>query len=827
MQPDTAGCSRNFQFHSGFTYLYFHQDKNKLLYPSHLEKKIGFDTIRGLIKEQCSSSLGADYVNKMRFGDDFDLIHKLLTQTEEFRQILIRQLPFPSAHYLDVTPYLEKAKTPGAFLTEEEFHELQLSLDTIFRCLDFFAKDEDDEFPELKKLGGFISLDRALLNSIRAIIDEKGHLRNNASTELQRIRRMIQSEQVRLRKVLDQLLRQARQSGYTPDDASLTVRGGRMVIPVLAEYKRRIKGFVHDESSTGQTVFLEPAEVLDINNEIRDLEYRERREVVRILMALTDTLRPYIRPLRSAYNFLGMIDFIRAKARFALRFEAVFPILEKKKQIDWWQARHPLLQVNLEQQDRQIVPLDIRIDEHQRILIISGPNAGGKSVCLKTVALLQYMLQCGMPIPVAEHSKAGIFSNIFIDIGDEQSLENDLSTYSSHLTNMERFLKFADKRSLILIDEFGTGTEPQFGGAIAEAILVELNALRTYGIITTHYTNLKEFADKAEGIINAAMRFDSEKLIPLFQLEIGKPGSSFALEIAQKIGLPGEVLSRAKEYIGEEKVAFDKMLTELEAEKSRFNTLNAELSQKEKRLQNLSREYEDLKAHIDNNRKQIINEARQEAQQLLRNTNQRIEATIRAIKENKAEKEATKAARQDLVQLRETTRPEPVSKPRPQAVEVVGGQISEGDAIRVRDNGALGEVLSIKGKQAEILIGSLKSNVKLNRLEKVSRKVLRQQGADSKTSRQDTLDINRKFADFSTSLDIRGNRAEEALPKLENFVDEASMFGMEELRIIHGKGNGILREVVRDYLRKHDRVAHAQDEHVERGGAGVTIVRLR
>ncbi|MFP4090257.1 MAG: endonuclease MutS2 [Cyclobacteriaceae bacterium] len=799
-----------------------------MLYPTQLENKIGFDTVRELIKEHCSSSLGADYVEKMRFSDDFSLIGKLLAQTEEFRQILVRQLPFPASHYLDVTPYLDKAKTPGTFLTEEEFHELQLSLDTIFRCLEFFAKDEEEEFPELKKLGGFISLDKNLLNSIRRIIDEKGHLRNNASSELQNIRRMIQSEQVRLRKVLDQILRQARQSGFTPEDASLTVRGGRMVIPVLAEYKRRIKGFVHDESATGQTVFMEPAEVLEINNEIRDLEYRERREIVRILIALTDEVRPHIRSLRSAYNFLGMMDFIRAKARFALRFEASFPQFEKRNLIEWHQARHPLLQMNLEQQGRKIVPLDVKIDSQQRILIISGPNAGGKSVCLKTVALLQYMLQCGMLVPMADHSRAGIFSSIFIDIGDEQSLENDLSTYSSHLTNMDHFLKFADKRSLILIDEFGTGTEPQFGGAIAEAILEELNALRTYGIITTHYTNLKQFADKAEGIVNAAMRFDSEKLAPLFQLEIGKPGSSFALEIARKIGLPTAVLERAKEHIGVEKVEFDKMLTELEAEKSRFNTLNEELNRKEKRLNTLSQEYEELKEYIESNKKQLINEAKQEAQKLLREANQRIEATIRSIKEHKAEKEATRAAREDLEQLKKQTRPEPVSQRSSEKAERLQGKIEEGDAIRVKDNGALGEVLNIKGNQAEILMGSLKSNIKLNRLEKVSRKMLKQTSVESSgSSRQDALDLNKKFADFSTNLDIRGNRAEEALPKLENFVDEASMFGMDELRIIHGKGNGILREVVRDYLRKHDRVAHAQDEHVERGGAGVTIVRLR
>jgi len=798
-----------------------------LLYPNNLENKIGFDTVRELLKSHCSSSLGTAYVDKMKFSDDYTLISKLLAQTEEFRQILLQEESFPSSNYIDVNAHLNKAKTPGTFLTEEEFHDLQLSLDTIFRCLKFFEDDEENEYPELKKLGDFISLDKNLLNSIRKIIDEKGHMRNNASKELLNIRRMLQSEQVRLRKVLDQILRQARQQGYTPEDASLTVRGGRMVIPVLAEYKRKIKGFVHDESATGQTVFLEPAEVLEVNNEIRDLEYQERREIVRILISLTDELRPHIRALQSAYNFLGMIDFIRAKARFALRFDASCPILEKKNQLEWYNARHSLLQMTLEQQGRKIVPLNIRLDAEQRILIISGPNAGGKSVCLKTVAMLQYMLQCGMLLPMDDHSRVGIFKSIFIDIGDEQSLENDLSTYSSHLTNMEHFLKFTDKRSLILIDEFGTGTEPQFGGAIAEAILEKLNELKAYGVITTHYTNLKQFANEANGVINGAMRFDSDKLEPLFQLEIGKPGSSFALEIAQKIGLPQQVLERAKEHIGVEKVEFDKMLNELEAEKNKFQTLNIELNAKEKRLNELSKEYEELKSYISDQKKQIINEAKKEAQNLLRDTNQRIEATIRSIKENKAEKEATRQARKDLDQLKESVRPAKARPTHNTQVEREEGEIRAGDAIRVKDTGTLGEVLQIKGNQAEILMGSLKSNIKLKRLEKVSRRSLKKVLPDNKSYSTPSLDINKKLVDFSTNLDIRGKRAEEALPTLESFVDDASMFGMEELRIIHGKGNGILREVVRDYLQRHNGVSQVQDEHVERGGAGVTIVKLR
>ena len=440
-----------------------------MLYPNNIAAKIGFDTIQQYLKKECSSSLGTAYVDRLEFSDDFQQISKLLYQTDEFRRILTGEANFPASNFLDVTAALNKAKIPGAFLSEEEFHNLQLSLTTLFQCLRFFQQDTEAHYPYLQELSGLVDLPPNVLNNIKQIIDDQGKVRNNASPELKQLRRALLNEQARLRKVLDQILRNAQGQGFTPDDASITIRGGRMVIPVLAEYKRRVKGFIHDESATGQTVFLEPAEVLEINNEIRDLSYREKREVVRILTTLTDTLRPHLPNLRGAYQFLGMIDFIRAKARLALRLDAHCPRLVKARLINWTQARHPLLQLSESHQPRSVVPLDIVLNDDQRILVISGPNAGGKSVCLKTVALLQYMLQCGLLIPLDERSQAGVFQSIFIDIGDEQSLENDLSTYSSHLTSMNYFIKFADKKTLILIDEFGTGTEPKFGGAIAEA----------------------------------------------------------------------------------------------------------------------------------------------------------------------------------------------------------------------------------------------------------------------------------------------------------------------------------------------------------------------
>ncbi len=801
-----------------------------MLYPKeNIEQKTGFDKIRQHLKAGCSSSLGTAFVDKMQFTDDFQKISKLLYQTEEFRQILTSGEPFPGGNYINVLRHLDKAQVEEAFLTEDEFHELELSLDTIFKCLAFFEKTEESAYPYLKALSDFIHLDAGIIREIRKIIDEQGKVKNTASNALNQIRHAILSAQHRVRRTLDRILHTAKSSGYTPDEALITLRGGRMVIPVLAEHKRHIKGFIHDESATGQTVFLEPTEVLEINNELRDLEYQEKREVIRILKALTTFIRPHLPALRAAYQFLGMIDFIRAKAKFAIQLQAQLPLLEKAQVIDWYNARHPLLTLSLQQQGKSIMPLDIQINGDQRILVISGPNAGGKSVCLKTVALLQYMLQCGMLIPVSENSKAGIFQSIFIDIGDEQSLENDLSTYSSHLTNMHFFLKFADKKTLFLIDEFGVGTEPQFGGAIAQSILENLNEQRAFGVITTHYSNLKQFADSTPGIVNAAMVFDAEHLEPLYQLKIGKPGSSYALEIAHKIGLPTKVIEAAKTLIGEERVSFDQMLNELEADKKKYNELNQKVSQENRLLNKRVQEYEELKSFLEVQKKKIVEEAKEEARRLLSETNQQIEHTIRTIKESQADKQKTREVRKNLETFTKKVKPStPAPKrPQPQLQERVSGPIVPGDYVLLSDRGAVGEVLSLKGDLAEISIGALKSNVKLTRLEKISRNTFKKISGDTgSSSYHSNIDLNQKLSGFSTNLDIRGKRAEEIFPIVENFVSEGNMFGFHELRIIHGKGDGILRKVVRDHLRQMKVVKAAHDEHVEHGGAGVTIVQL-
>ncbi len=806
----------------------------QMLYPNTLENKLGFNTIRERLKEACVSPLGQDYVEKIRFTDNVQLIDKLLRQTTEFKQIVQYEPDFPTSNYIDIRPHLGRARVEGLALTEEEFFDLKLALRTIQDCLRFLSKrEEENSFPFLRELAGPVAVDKKLTDALERVIDDRGHIRDSASPELASIRRRIIGEQANLRKRLDSIIRNARQNGWMPDDLSLTVRGGRLVIPVAAEHKRKIKGFVHDESQTGQTVYLEPAEVFDANNEIRELEYAERREIYRILLALTDQIRPHLEELKRAVNFLAQIDFIRAKAKLAVQLDAIMPKLHERPFINWTNARHPLLYLSFSKLGKTVVPLSVRLDEKARILIISGPNAGGKSVALKTIGLIQYMLQCGLLVPMADFAEMGVFQNLFIDIGDEQSLENDLSTYSSHLTAMKQFLIGANKRTLFLIDEFGTGTEPGLGGAIAESILEDLNKSGAYGVVNTHYTNLKVVADKTPGLINGAMRFDGEHLEPLYQLEIGRPGSSFAFEIAQKIGLPKGVIDKAKEKLGNQQVNFEKLLKELDIEKRVFSEKNIEISINQRKLAQQLAEYTALKTRLDNEQKQIVNDAKQKAKALVQEANQRIENTIREIKENKAEREPTKQIRQELERFEQKElKPETIviEKPKPAEDEFENdnGVISVGSYVRVMGQNTIGEVLSLRGKDAEIRIGDLKSNVKLNRLEKVSKKTFKD-ATDVRDDRPRSqgVDMNEKMQNFSFNLDIRGKRGEEALGEVDRFFDDALMLGYPELRIVHGKGDGILRTLVRNHLRGYKQVSKMEDEHADRGGAGVTIVKMK
>uniref|UniRef100_UPI004048CC07 endonuclease MutS2 n=1 Tax=Algoriphagus sp. TaxID=1872435 RepID=UPI004048CC07 len=795
-----------------------------MLYPSNLEQKVNFIKIKELIKAECTSSLGQGFVDQITFSKDFGLVQRLLDQTEEFRQLLLAGEPFPSSHFTNLNPYLEKAKLEGAFLEQDEFQEIKLALQTLQLCISFFQKF-GESYPTLKALLGLLlDLDLKLLREIDQVLDEKGKLRSNASKELQLIRTQLLYEESRLRKVMERVFKDARAKGLVPDDSAMTIRGGRMVIPIAAENKRKLRGFIHDESATGQTVFMEPEEALDINNEIRDLEYMEKREIIRILTKLTNQLRPNIPALRKATNFLGVFDFIRAKARFALKTNSVKPILTLERGLSWSDARHPILEISLKAQGKQVVPLHLNLDHQKRLLLISGPNAGGKSVALKTVALLQYMLQCGLLLPMHPDSKCSLFDHLFIDIGDEQSLENDLSTYSSHLMSMKHFSQFANKKTILFIDEFGTGTEPQFGGAIAESILLALAKLGAYGVITTHYGNLKQLAEKQQGLVNGAMRYDVEKLEPLYQLEIGKPGSSFALEIASKIGLSKEIVSYAKQQIGEERVRYDRLLSKLENEKNQYAQLLKEVKEKDSLLAAKLKEYGLLKDTLEKTKKNYIQEAKLEAKSLLDQANKKIESVIREIKEGKAEKEVTKNLRKELDVFKEKVKPEKVT-PKDPEIQVIGGQIQLGDWVRLKDNGAIGEVLLLKSKDADLLIGDLKSTVKLTRLEKIAKTTAKKElkSMEKRGSYQTTT----KMMDFSSNLDLRGKRGEEVLPMIQYFIDEGFMLGIKNLRIVHGKGDGILREVTRNLLRSMSQVGKLEDEHADRGGAGVTLITLK
>ncbi|MCF0073144.1 endonuclease MutS2 [Dyadobacter sp. CY261] len=802
-----------------------------MLYPNTLEQKLGFDKLRDRLKELCISSLGQNYVEKIRFSENFGMVEKLVSQTAEMQRILELGENFPSQNYIDATPYLRRASIEGMLLTQPEFSDLKVSLLTIRLCLRFFESQEADAFPILGEYAKTIRVEKAVTDAIDRIIDDRGQIRDSASPELSRIRKRLISEQAGIRKKLDTILKSARSNGWIGDDVSLTVRNGRMVIPVAAEHKRKLRGFIHDESATGQTVFIEPTDVFESNNEIRELEYEERREINRILLELTAYIRPFVPDLQKAYGFLGLMDFLRAKARLAGEMGAINPPFENRQFIDWREARHPLLHLSFQKQGKKVVPLNIELQEKHRILIVSGPNAGGKSVALKTVGLVQYMFQCGLLVPMQEGSSMGFFQNIFIDIGDEQSLENDLSTYSSHLTNMRHFLSMANRKTLFLIDEFGTGTEPGLGGAIAEAILENLTKSGAFGMINTHYTNLKVLADKTEGLVNGAMRFDGEHLEPLYQLEIGRPGSSFAFEIASKIGLPIAVVNRAKEKLGTQQVNFEKLLKELDIERRVFSEKNIEIGIKERKLTKQLADYTALKEKLDNNEKKIVNEAKQKAKNLLSDANQLIENTIREIKENKAEKEKTKTVRTKLedfgktnLALAEVTETQPTEE----VYEPEGGEITAGSYVKISGQTAIGEVISVKGKDAEIRIGDLKSTIKLNRLEKVSRKTYRAAtGEKGIKAASKGIDMNERMLNFSFNLDMRGKRGEEALGLVDQFMDNAIMLGYDELRIVHGKGDGILRTLVRNHLRGYKQVAGMYDEHADRGGAGVTIVKLR
>ena len=796
----------------------------------------------------------------MNFSDHFEEVDELLNQVAEFVRIIQEEDNFPDQFFFDVRPSLKRIRIEGMYMDEQELFDLRRSLETIRDIIRFLQRNYEEEpdciYTSLKKLAGDITVFPQLITKIDGILNKYGKIKDNASTELSRIRRELANTMGSISRSLNSILRNAQSEGYVDKDVAPTMRDGRLVIPVAPGLKRKIKGIVHDESASGKTVFIEPAEVVEANNRIRELEGDERREIIRILTEFSNTLRPSIPEILQSYEFLAEIDFIRAKSHFAIQTNSIKPSLENEQLLDWTMAVHPLLQLSLAKHGKKVVPLDIELNLKRRILIISGPNAGGKSVCLKTVGLLQYMLQCGMLVPMHERSHVGLFGSIFIDIGEEQTIEDDLSTYSSHLTNMKIMMKNCNERSLILIDEFGGGTEPQIGGAIAEAVLKRFNIKGTFGVITTHYQNLKHFAEDHEGVVNGAMLYDRHLMQALFQLQIGNPGSSFAVEIARKIRLPEDVIADASEIVGSEYINADKYLQDIVRDKRYWEGKRQTIRQREKHMEETIARYQAEMEELQKSRKEIIRQAKEEAERLLQESNARIENTIRTIKEAQAEKEKTRLVRQELADFRESidnltskeqedkiarkmeklkekqnrkkekkqngTKEQPAVQQTPKATP-----ITEGCPVRIKGQSSVGEVLEINGKNAVVAFGSIKTTVKTERLERSNAVPQKQESAKSSFVSNQTQDsMYEKKLNFKQDIDVRGMRGDEALQAVTYFVDDAILVGMSRVRILHGTGTGILRTLIRQYLQTIPGVRHFADEHIQLGGAGITVVDL-
>jgi DNA mismatch repair protein MutS2 len=808
-----------------------------VIYPDNFEHKIEFQKIRELLASNCLSTLGREKVEEIKFSANFGEIELSLNRVDEFVHILQEEDNFPSDHFYDVRPMLKRIRVVGTWMDTPVMFQLKRSLQTINTIVSFLNKEDDSEpsYPNLLSLAEHVVIYPEVTKRIDAIVDANGQIKDNASPQLADIRRQLTSAINNISKSLHSILRKAQAEGYVDKDVTPSMRDGRLVIPVNPSYKRKIKGIVHDESASGKTVFIEPGEVVEANNRVRELENDERREIIKILTAFSDYLRPYLPDLLQSYDFLAQIDFIRAKAKFGLSINAIKPSIENKQKIDWVHAYHPLLYLTLTKQNRKVVPLDITLQGENRILIISGPNAGGKSVCLKTVGLLQYMVQCGLMIPLKENSHVGVFDDIFIDIGDEQSIENDLSTYSSHLLNMKFFVKNCNKKSLLLIDEFGSGTEPEIGAAIAEALLERFNAQESFGVITTHYQNLKHFANENEGVINGAMLYDRHLMQPLFTLSIGNPGSSFAVEIARKIGLPEEVIAHASEKVGGDYINMDKYLQDISRDKRYWYRKRDEIRRERKRLSEITSDYESNLETINKQKKEILAKAKEEAERLLADTNARIENTIREIRESQADKERTKQARESLSEFKAKVAQKggKTHKPKKKRAKSINQSVADksslqsGDNVRLQGQTASGKVIEVQGKKATVAFGTIKTTVDINKLERVTKNQLKKEDLNKGFYNQSSSDIiyNKKL-DFKQEIDVRGMRADEALQAVMYFIDDAIQVGVGRVRILHGTGTGALRQVIREYLGTVNGVKSYRDEHVQFGGTGITVVEM-
>jgi len=836
-----------------------------MIYPKNYEAKVGFDEIRTLLKGKCLSELGRARTDLMTFSKDCERINEWFEQIKEFRKIREEEDDFPMNYFFDVRESVARIRLEGTYMEENELFDLRRSLDTINQIVAFLTKSDDDThpYPALFRLARNVATFPNIISRIDQILDKFGKIKDSASTELASIRSELRKTEGSISRTLYNILKGAQSEGVVDKDVAPTLRDGRLVIPVAPGLKRKIKGIVHDESASGKTVFIEPAEVVEANNRIRELESDERREIIRILISTAAEIRPHVIDILHSYRFLGEIDFIQAKSAWAESTEAFEPEVEDKPYIDWIRAIHPLLQISLEKQGKSVVPLDIVLTKEKRILIISGPNAGGKSVCLKTVGLLQYMIQCGVSVPISYRSKVGVFSHIMIDIGDEQSIENDLSTYSSHLMNMKMMMRQADGNTLLLIDEFGTGTEPQIGGAIAESVLKQFWKKQAFGVITTHYQNLKHFAEGHDGVVNGAMLYDRHEMQALFQLAIGQPGSSFAIEIARKTGIPEEVIRDASEIVGSEYIQSDKYLQDIVRDKRYWEGKRQTIHQQEKKLDDSINKYEQDITDLNQQRKAIIQKAKQEAEELLKEANRRIENTIREIKEKQAEKEETKrirdefnAYRNELAEAQQKEQDEKIAKKiaqiqqrkerqekrKKEKAEKKAQQESErsaaaekkkaeteiktGDTVRIKGLTTVGKVESIDEKTATVIFGDMKTKMpktKLEHAEPEKRKETIQAVSMSRITREA---IDDRKLNFKQDLDVRGMRGDEAINAVTHFIDDAILVGMSRVRILHGKGNGILRQLIRQYLATIPNVTAYKDEHVQFGGSGITVVDI-
>ena len=829
-----------------------------------IESKLGFDKLRDSVSRNCSTLFAKEMASEEKVSVVASEVSHRLMLVDEFRQILMFEPSFPDSPFVDCIPFLIPLKSEYAYIDLISLSKLREALDLLRRILSFFSNCKEGKYPQLRKLSESVISFPEVARRIDTILDKYGNVRDNASEELAAIRRSIREKEGIASRRIQAILKKAQQDGIADSEATVSVRDGKLLIPVASGNKRKVPGLVYDESSSGKTSFVEPLEVVEINNQVRELHFDEQREIIRILSQFTDFLRPYIDDIVQSGEFMGLLDFIRAKAIVCARFQGGMPILSVNGEVILKKARHPLLEEALRKEGKAIVPLDITLTSEKRILLISGPNAGGKSVCLKTVGLLQYMMQWGLLIPAAESSELSIFKSFFVDIGDDQSLENDLSTYSSHLMNMKEVVEGADNKSLVLIDEFGSGTEPAAGGAIAEQLLYELEQRGCYGVITTHYTNLKFFANNSNRIVNGAMMFDVQKIMPMFKLEIGLPGNSFAFELARKIGLPEYIVKGAEERAGSDYVTIERNLRKIARNKRQLEEKLTRIKATDKTLDNITEKYEKELTEIKSLRKSIIEEAKREAQEILSSANKKIENTIREIKESQAEKARTALVRKELkdftesledtqnksqtdakierkmAQIIERKKRQQERKAKraseaaavsadggaPKVVEVEIPEVKVGSYVRVEGSELVGEVLSISGKKASVAVGDIISKIELAKLSPITSNKFKNIAKPVPATQKMSASISDRKLNFKPSIDIRGMKLEEAIMTVTHFIDDAMMVGVGEVSILHGKGNGILKEEIRKYLKITPGVVSFADEHVERGGSGITIVKL-